>query len=311
VAGIGSQGSEVLGRGEYKRLGLIMRNRFEQMRLVGWIGVIPLIALIVSAAPPALPEEFIVAGNEAMQREDFENALQLYQQAEEHSTDPGLIAFNEATAYYRLRDFRQAENHYRMTLGDTAIPEQRRAKAFFNLGDCLVEQAGAKDAKLLREAIRCYEHCLDAKPDDGLRSDATHNLELAKLLWIKARAENPEKQTPNDEPPEQPEQNRKDPKKDDSGPPDAEPDPLKSNEPIFDKNPNGKETGKDQPNKIDPAPKPGPSHVPVVPDTDELVQRSPEDTRAALEQTEKRLKKERERNRMDLAIPEKPNGKDW
>src|SRR5580704_14789933 len=154
-----------------------MRIR-NQIGIVVRIGVIPVIALIVSAAPPASPEEFIVAGNDAMQREDYENALQLYQQAEERGTDPGLIAFNKATAYYRLRDFRQAENHYRMALGDAAIPEQRRARAFFNLGDCLVEQAGDKDVKLLREAIRCYEHCLESKPDDGLRNDAIHNLEL-------------------------------------------------------------------------------------------------------------------------------------
>ncbi len=284
----------------------------DQIGLVVRIGIIPAIALIISAAPPASPEEFIVAGNAAMQREDYENALQLYQQAEERGTDPGLIAFNKATAFYRLRDFRQAENHYRMALGDAAIPEQRRAKGFFNLGDCLVEQAGEKDAKLLREAIRCYEHCLDSGPDEGLRNDAIHNLELAKLLWIKARAESPEKPTPNSEdPPEQPEQNRKDPTKDDSGPADAGPDSQKSNDPTFDKDPNGKDSGKDQSKKIDTAPKPGPSHVPVVPDTDELVQRSPEDTRAALEQAEKRLRKERERNRMDLATPEKSNGKDW
>jgi tetratricopeptide (TPR) repeat protein len=289
-----------------------MRFRYPEIELVGRISVVLLIALIISAAPPASPEEFILAGNQAMQREDYENALQLYQQAEERGTDPGLIAFNKATAYYRLRDFRQAENHYRMALGDAAIPEHRRARGFFNLGDCLVEQAGDKDFKLLREAIRCYEHCLDSGPDDGLRNDAIHNLELAKLLWIKARAQDPEKQTPNsDDPPGRPDQNPKDPRKDDSGPADDGQGPDKYTDPRFDKDPNGKLPGNDQPKKIDAAPKPGPSHVPVVPDTDELEQRSPEDTRAALEHAEKRLRKERERNRMDLAIPEKPNGKDW
>jgi tetratricopeptide (TPR) repeat protein len=289
-----------------------MRFRSIEIRFVGWLVIVPVIALIVSAAPPASPDEFIRAGNLAMQREDYENALQLYQQAEERGTDPGLIAFNKATAYYHVRDFRQAENHYRMALGDAAIPEQRRARAFFNLGDCLVEQASDKDVKLLREAIRCYEHCLDSAPDDGLRNDAVHNLELAKLLWIKARAQDPEKQTPNSEdPPDRPDQNPKDPKNDDPGPADDGRDSDKHSDPIFDKDPKGKVPGNEQPKKIDAAPKPGPSHVPVVPDTDELEQRSPEDTRAALRQAEVRLKKERERNRMDLAIPEKPNGKDW
>jgi tetratricopeptide (TPR) repeat protein len=290
---------------------LSMRFNAVQIRVVGLIIILPLIALVISAAPPASPDDFIRAGNQAAEREDYESALQLYQQAEERGFDPGLIAFNKAAAYYHLRDFRQAENHYRMALGDAAIPSERRTKAFFNLGDCLVEQAGDKDAKMLHEAIRCYEHCLDSGPDEGLRNDAIHNLELAKLLWIKAAAEDREKPTPNTaDPPDPPERDPNEPKKDDLGA-DAGDEPDKNNERKLDQDPNGKVTGKDEPKKVDPAPKPGPSHLPVIADTDELIERSPEDTRAALKQAEMRLKEARQRNRMDLAIPEKSNVKDW
>ena len=141
-----------------------------------------------------------------MERSEYDEALRLYQQAEERGTDPGLIAFNRATAYYHLQDYRQAENHYRMALDDMAISAERRARALYDLGNCLVRQADDKDVKTLRAAIRCFELCLDDSPDEGLRNDAAHNLELAKLLWNKARAMLSQQPPPNSE--ETPEDHR-------------------------------------------------------------------------------------------------------
>src|SRR3954471_8216204 len=155
------------------------------MRSSYFIGIAAALAL-VSASPAPTPDDFIRDGNTAAEQGRWENALAFYDRAEERGTDPGMIAFNKATAYYRLNDYRRAESHFRMALDDAAIPAERRAKALYNLGDCLVKQAGEKDLRLLRDAIRCYELCLDAAADEGLRRDAEYNLELAKLLWNKA-----------------------------------------------------------------------------------------------------------------------------
>ena len=269
-----------------------------------------LAALAVAAASP-IPDDSIRQGNEAFAREDFEKALLLYQQAEERGADPGLIAFNEATAYYRLKDYRQAENHYRMALGDAAISQERRAKAFFNLGDALVQQAGDKDADALREAVRNYQHCLEVNPEEGLRNDATHNLELAKLLWTKARAQDPRKPTPNDERHE-PETNPNDQNKDNKEPDhnDAGNDQGPNKLELVEKDPNGKSGDPDDQKKMK-SPVPGMSRQPVISDKAEVEQRSKEDTLEALKIAEQRLRDERRRNRDGLAVPDKPNGKDW
>ncbi len=276
-----------------------------------------LFAMTLGAAPPASPDDFIRLGNQAIERGAFDEALRLYQQAEERGTDPGLIAFNKATAYYQLQDFRQAENHFRMALDDAAIPAERRAKALYDLGNCLVRQADDKDVETLRSAIRCYELCLDAAPEDALRSDAAHNLEVAKLLWNKARSQLAKQPPPNEgDPPD----NHKppEPKKKDQGTKEGDGNPAKSgNEPKVGetpkdaKDPDGKEKSKEDLKKAEPAPKPGPSRVPVVPDKDELTPLTPEDARLALASAEERLRLGRQRNRELSAVPEDANGRDW
>lgn len=272
--------------------------------------------LCLSAAPPAAPDDFIRLGNQASERGAFDEALRLYQQAEERGIDPGLIAFNKATAYYQLQDYRQAENHFRMALDDAAIPSERRTKALYDLGNCLVRQADAKDHETLRSAIRCYELCLDAAPEDALRSDAAHNLEVAKLLWNKARSQLAKQLPPNEgDPPD----NHKppEPKKKDRGSKEGDGNPANSGKdkvgvlPKEVKQLDGKDNGKEDLKKAEPAPKPGPSRVPVVPDTDELTPMTSEDTQRALEAAERRLREGRLRNRESTAVPEDANGRDW
>ena len=270
--------------------------------------------LAISAAPPAAPDDSIHQGNQAVERGEFENALLLYQQAEERGVDPGLIAFNEATAYYHLKDFRKAENHYRMALNDAAISMERRAKSLYNLGNCLVKEAGESEIKVLRDAIRCYELCLEVGSEQGLCRDAAHNLELAKLLWNKARQKTSNPPAPNtDDPPDpkrEPEKKKENEPKKKGG--DTTGDSTQKNkEPKIENDPNGKKNIKEDPSKVGEVPKVGPSRAPVIRDTDELEPLAPEDARRALKEAEERLKKERQRIRMNAAIPEKPSGRDW
>jgi tetratricopeptide (TPR) repeat protein len=276
-----------------------------------------LAALLISAAPNTPPDDLIRQGNKAVDKDDYEAALQLYQDAEERGTDPGLIAFNKATSYWRLGDFRKAENHYRMALDDAAAPAERRVRAFYNLANCLVKQAEERDYRLLREAIRYYEYCLDIATEQDLRDKAKHNLELAKLLWNKARASSASPPTPNsDEPPDAPRQ----PKPKERPKLDKESDPLthddgKDIKKVIDPNKLNKGSDaiepKTDPNKTDSPPQAGPGRVPVIPDNDELKPLEAKDTQAALEAVERRLNRIRERLRERAAIPERPSDKDW
>lgn len=278
--------------------------------------MIVLSILISGAASHRAEFDLVRQGNEAFAKGDFQTALNLYRQAEETIADPGLVAFNKATAFYHLGQFRDAEQHYRLALEDGEIPKDRRLRALYNLGNSLLRQAGEQDEQRLRDAIRCYELCLDGRPDEPLRRDAAKNEELAKVLWNKARAGKTKRPPPNaDSPPEsqppEPKKQHAAKKGDDTESGTQNKNGKNVKDKKIDKEPDDSEKSKDDPRETGPAPKPAPSRVPVIPDTDQLEPRSAEDTRLSLQAAESRLKKERQRNRQDLAIPEIPSGRDW
>lgn len=287
-----------------------MRRPFHQrIRFVFLLGLAP---LLVSAAPNSSPDDLIREGNDVFEKSEYEAALKLYQDAQERGTDPGLIAFNAATVYWHKREYRQAENHYRMALDDAAAPKERRSRSFFNLGNCLVKQADPRDHRLLREAIQYYEYCIDQTEDADLRKNARHNLEIAKILWNKARRTSPNPPSPNsNEPPETPRHNE--PKKPDL---DKEKKPGNNDDGKDHKKNDQKkkiDQGTEKTENIDPdkkeQPTPGPGRVPVIPDTDKLERQTAEDTRAALRAAELRLKSIRERLRQQAATSENSGGK--
>jgi hypothetical protein len=175
-----------------------------------------------------------------------------------------------------------------------------------------VRQAGEADIKQLQAAIDCFEMTLRETKDEGLRLDAGHNLEVAKLLWAKARSRRP--------------QNERDPDwdepRDPSRPP---PDPNKKDDPGSE----GKDDGPKTPDhgaKLDiskgpehgiapkevPKPVPGAGNFPVLPDTGEVDKfSSPDDARAHLKQHGERIRRERNKLREEAAQGDRPRANDW
>ncbi len=266
---------------------------------------------LVSAADPVVaPDEQVRRANAAIESGDLDEADRLYGLAEERSADPGLVAFNRGTVYSRRGDFRRAELSFRRALGDGEIPTERRARALYNLGTCLVKQAGEADVRQLQAAIDCYEMALRETTDEGLKSDAGHNLELAKLLYAKARAKRPpgERDPAWDEP--------KDPRR----PP---PDPSRPNEDPGSDTGDAKQLepgtkldlgkGKDQglAPKEAPKPAPGQGNLPVIPDTDEVKSLAPDDARAVLLKETTRIRRERQKLREEAAQGDRPRANDW
>lgn len=268
-------------------------------------------AMLLAAADPPSSADSMRAANDAFVRGDLEGAETLYAQAEERSPDPGLVAFNKGAAYYRRGDVRRAELCFRRTLGDAAISPDRQGRALYNLGNCLVRQAGESDVKLLQAAIECYERAIRESPDADVRTDAGHNLEVAKLLWARARAKRPpgERDPEWDDPP--------DPKR----PPPGGPKPP---------DPGADKTG-EGPRKAEPGPKldlgkgpesgmipketeqaaPGAGNLPVLPDTGQVESLAPEDARAVLKKAAERLQRERRKLREEASQTDRPRPKDW
>lgn len=264
---------------------------------------------LIGARPVASPDELIRRAVSATESGELDEADTLLQQAEEQTPDPGLVAFNRGIIQLRRGNAREAERLFRRTLADLAAPPERRSRGLYNLGNSLVRQAGETDVAILQSAIECYEMVLNETGDDGLRVDAAHNLEVAKLLWAKAKLRRPPGQ------PEPDWNDPNDPKKQPPGPtaPKEEPGDTtdgKRPEPVQ-KVEAGK--GKDPgiAAKEAPKPVPGQGNLPVVPDTDEVPSLASDDARAVLERTTDRVRRERQRLREEAAQGDRPRAKDW
>lgn len=162
-----------------------------------------LFAVLLLAASPPTEDDLIRTANAAFLRSEYESAARFYEEAEERTGDPGLVAFNRAAVQFQRGEFADAERLYARVLDDRDCPRDRAINAWFNRGACLLRRGG--DARVYHSAIACFERCLDLKPSDAkFRTDAEYNLELAKVLWIKANADSPRPLRPNDLPPEPP-----------------------------------------------------------------------------------------------------------
>lgn len=191
------------------------------MKLGRFAWLLPLLAF--AAQPPASPDvdRRLRAAEEAWRRGDDAAAIQLYGTAEERSRDPGQIAFNLGAIHFRKGEFREAELQFQRALDDREAPAGRRARAFFNRGVCLLRQGGLTQ---YRAAIENFVRCSAiAESDAELERHAGHNLELAKLLWLEARAKSSVQPLPNERPPEEPPEAPRPPKPEatDPKPPDA------------------------------------------------------------------------------------------
>lgn len=267
--------------------------------------LLPPVLALVSAAPSTDPAELVRQGNAALDRADYAAAVDFYARAEERITDPGLVSFNKGTALYRLGRFREAELHFRRCREDATGP--RLARVHYDLANCLLREAQGKDTAALAEAIRLYSQCLTAaEADPTLAADARHNLEVAKLLWLEARAnkDKPDERDPNDGA-----DNSKPPPKGNDPRPGMEepgagtPDPNEKAGPpsaVADQQPTPTEQ-----------PRPGPGNLPPVPDKDELIPLSHEDAAAHLQRaTEQILRERREYRQRSVKVPAK-EVKDW
>jgi tetratricopeptide (TPR) repeat protein len=261
---------------------------------------------MISAAPLAHPDDLVRQGNVAFAREEYDRAVKLYEQAEERITDPGLLAFNKGAALYRAGRYRAAELHFRRAL--EGADGLRRVRARYDLGNCLLQQAGNNDAKGLEEAISCYDACVaDVSAAPDLKAWAEHNLELARLLWHEARKAAREGPSPNDqengndsastEPREQRTQ------RGDPGMQEARPDPRGQ------AGAQAQADGKQKPTET-PQQTPGKGNLPALPDRDELVPLSPEDAVAYLELAATRIQRERREYRQS-GVSSRPQVKDW
>lgn len=261
---------------------------------------------LMAAAPAGDWDHLVRQGNTALANGDFAGAIQAYERAEERTTDPGLVAFNKALAHYQRSEFSQAELHFRQSLQDAS--GRRRGATLYNLASCLVQQAGDRDVRRLREAVQFYEACLrEAVQEETLIHHARHNRELAKSLWTLARAreeqrkDNPPTQDePPDKPPTRPDQTR-------SGPPETGTGQARAG---GDRTPAKTDPGSDS-HGVDKHPQPGKGELKGIPDQDDPVSMTQDEALRHLQAATLRVLEERSAHRQ--RSHKAPSGKvrDW
>lgn len=283
------------GAGTSRQSGVYVRSS-------AWL--VPVAFALVSASPAVDADRWVRLGNDAFGRGDYAQALEYYGRAEEYTTDPGLVALNEAAALYRMGRFREAELHYVRALED-ALGE-RRGRALFDLGNALVQGCQGNDAAPLDRAIAAYEECLrSAEIAPELRDDARHNLQLTRTLRQHAKG-NSKKQS-SDSGKESPEDGQRPPHSSRNG----------SESFVGGVDPRG-QPGKGIPGRrgqggqpqATQQRQPGAGNLPPVPDSNELLPLAPEDAHAHLQQAAQRILNDQQKHKLHLSRPTR-NVLDW
>jgi tetratricopeptide (TPR) repeat protein len=268
--------------------------------------LLPALALVAASPASAPPDDLVRQGNSAVARQKFADALKLYERAEERATDPGLVAFNEGVALYQQGDYARAEVQFRLARQDAT--GRRQVWARYNLASSLIQAAGDREVAKLAEAIGLLEGCLrDDEADERLAANARHNLELAKLLWLQAKARpNPQKDKPpqDDENPKQPPPPKPPPSQQSGGDEGAGP------KQGMGERERGQQNG-EKPIQADGQPAPGDGTLPVIPDREELVPMSREEAEAHLRQAIERVMQEGRAHRQRSVRVPSGKVRDW
>jgi Ca-activated chloride channel family protein len=244
--------------------------------------------VLFGAAPPASEDwERLAVGAFDVGR--YDDAARFFRLALERSPRPGRLAYNAAIAFFNEGRYRDAERLFRCDL--ESADDERRGRALYNLGTCLLQASEGRDSARLGEAINCFDRCLKM-PDvkDALHDDACYNMELAKQFWRRLHSDSP--------PPENEPSRRNDAGRDE------QPDNPGANE--SDQGP-GDSTGTAQrrfdrasvspdggsPGGRDKQPIPGAGSMSQLTDNEQLNPLSPKEARELLKIAEERISRER------------------
>jgi len=124
----------------------------------------------------------------AMEQEDFEGALSLYEELLKESPEDARLNYNAGAAAYRNGDFEKARDYFNLTLASPEAPPPLQQPAFYNLGNAMFRLGETTEnpdekKKQWSDALEKYEGAyelsqkLEESPDD---EDAQFNTNIVK-----------------------------------------------------------------------------------------------------------------------------------
>jgi len=256
------------------------------------------------------PEELATLrlANQSAQRGELAKARKLYDSVADTTDDPGLVAYNRGRTEFESGNLLAAELWFQRCTEDSEASADRRAKALYNWGICLLTRGS--NATVYRTAIVCFRQAADTPGTTSqLRTDALNNLELAKWLWIQARAKETKPPKAGDVPPEAPPEQQQAP----PPPPMQEPG---GESPGQQRNANGAQVGETvkqpQTAPIETSQKaPGAGSKPVFLDPARTEPLTTEQARQLLKDSTERIARDRRTTARLVAGPDRPHVRDW
>jgi hypothetical protein len=128
--------------------------------------------------------KLVAKGNRYYSAEDYDQAIQSYDQAGIENPESPQIYFNKGAALYMKGDYNQAIGMFEnsaLKSKDLGLESQAR----YNIGNCLFRESERqrdsdlkKSLEILERSIGHYQHALKLNPE---LKDAAHNIEVARL----------------------------------------------------------------------------------------------------------------------------------
>ena len=111
----------------------------------------------------------ISKGNKLYNKNKFDQALKMYEDAQIKNRSSEELNFNIGNAFYKKCKFENAHKEYEKAA--FSKNPQLKAKAYYNMGNALYRQGK------LNESISSYKQALDITPED---EDAKYNIEFVQ-----------------------------------------------------------------------------------------------------------------------------------
>lgn len=138
-------------------------------------------------------------GNRQYNKERYDQAEIAYRRALERDTTDARGQYNLGSALYRQKKYNDAARHYEQVTTDQKLSDKRRAKAFHNQGNSLLNDAIAGSSESfdsnsqqkLQQALASYQEALKLDPKND---DTRYNLALARRLLQQAQQQQQQQQ---------------------------------------------------------------------------------------------------------------------
>lgn len=150
-------------------------------------------SLLIAWKPPV--EHRNAKGNELYKKQNYEEALKVYQDARSDAPQKPELNYNVGNALYQQKKYDPAKGSYQESV--LASDSKLRANAYYNLGSVQFRKGD------LRDSLRLFEKALELNPKD---KDTRYNIELIKKLLQQQPPPEQEKQETRDEKQEQQDQ---------------------------------------------------------------------------------------------------------